>query len=106
MLIVGGYKVFSVELEDKLNDLDFIANSAVVGVADEIRSGNDIVNVFIELSDAFKCADQADLEAPLIAFCRENMSPYKVPKKVHFTDAIPVTAIGKLDKKALRDRLA
>lgn len=106
MLIVGGYKVFSVELEDKLNDLEFIANSAVIGVADEVRPGNDIVNVFIELTEDFKQADQADLEAQLVAFCRENMSPYKVPKKVHFIDAIPLTAIGKLDKKVLRDLLA
>ncbi len=106
MLIVGGYKVFSVELEDKLKNLDFITNSAIIGVADKARPGNDIVNVFIELSEDFKQADQADIEAQLMAFCRENMSPYKVPKKVHFIDAIPLTAIGKLDKKVLRDLLA
>ena len=106
MLIVGGYKVFSVELEDKLKNLDFIANSAIIGVTDKARPGNDIVNVFIELSEEFKQADQADIEAQLMAFCRENMSPYKVPKKVHFIDAIPLTAIGKLDKKVLRDLLA
>jgi len=105
MLIVGGYKVFSVEVEDKLNDLDFIANSAVVGVADEARPGNDIVNVFVELTESSKQTDPTELEAQLLAFCRENMSPYKVPKKVHFIDAIPLTAIGKLDKKVLRDQL-
>jgi long-chain acyl-CoA synthetase len=105
MLIVGGFKVFSVELEDKLNNLDFVANSAVVGVADEVRPGNDIVNLFVELMPANAGDPQDDLHDQIIAYCREHMSPYKIPKKVHFIQAIPLTAIGKLDKKVLRDRL-
>ena len=36
------------------------------------------------------------------AYCRENMAPYKVPKIIEFIDAIPLTAVGKVDKKALR----
>jgi long-chain acyl-CoA synthetase len=105
MLIVGGFKVFSVELEDKLNNLDFVANTAVVGVADEVRQGNDIVNLFVELMPA-NVGDQHELlREQIIAYCREHMSPYKIPKKVHFIDAIPLTAIGKLDKKVLRERL-
>ena len=106
MLIVGGFKVFSVEVEDKLNNLVFVAKTALVGVADKARPGNDIVTLFVELMAA-NVGDQHDiLRADIIAYCRENMSPYKVPKKVHFIDAIPLTAIGKLDKKVLRDRLA
>ena len=106
MLIVGGFKVFSVEVEDKLNNLVFVAKTALVGVADKARPGNDIVTLFVELMAA-NVGDQHDiLRADIIAYCRKNMSPYKVPKKVHFIDAIPLTAIGKLDKKVLRDRLA
>lgn len=106
MLIVGGFKVFSVEVEDKLNNLDYVANTAVVGVADEARPGNDIVNLFVALMPANANDDQADLREKIIAYCRQNMSPYKIPKQVHFIDAIPLTTIGKLDKKVLRDRLA
>jgi len=105
MLIVGGFKVFSVELEDKLNNLDYIANTAVIGIADEVRPGNDIVNLFVELMPSNAGDDQAVLREEIIAYCRQNMSPYKVPKRVHFVDAIPLTNIGKLDKKVLRDRL-
>jgi long-chain acyl-CoA synthetase len=105
MLIVGGFKVFSVELEDKLNNLDFVANAAVVGVSDEARPGNDIVTLFVELMPANVGDQHNRLTDDIIAYCRENMSPYKVPKKVHFIDAIPLTTIGKLDKKVLRDRL-
>jgi len=105
MLIVGGYKVFSVELEDKLNSLDFISNTAIIGVPDKIRPGNDVVNLFVELMPEAKDQNQADLEEEVIAFCRKNMSPYKVPKAVHFIDAVPLTVVGKIDKKVLRDRL-
>jgi long-chain acyl-CoA synthetase len=105
MLIVGGFKVFSVELEDKLNNLDFIHSTAVVGVPDEARPGNDIVNLFVELTAEAKAMDSVALREQIIAYCRANMSPYKVPKAIHFVDAIPLTVVGKLDKKVLRDRL-
>jgi len=105
MLIVGGFKVFSVELEDKLNNLEYIANTAVVGIADEARPGNDVVNLFVELMPDNLSDDHENLRDDIIAYCRENMSPYKVPKKVHFIDAIPLTSIGKLDKKVLREKL-
>ena len=106
MLIVGGFKVFSVEVEDKLNSLDFIGNSAVIGCPDKERPGNDIVNLFVELAPEAKGRDESELEDEIIAYCRKNMSPYKVPKAIHFVDAIPLTVVGKLDKKVLRDRLS
>jgi long-chain acyl-CoA synthetase len=105
MLIVGGFKVFSVEVEDKLNSLDFIANSAVVGCADEARPGNDIVNLFVELTADAKARDHGVLKEEIIVYCRKTMSPYKVPKEIHIIDAIPLTVVGKLDKKLLRERL-
>jgi long-chain acyl-CoA synthetase len=102
MLIVGGYKVFSVEVEDKLSAFDEIAACAIIGTKDEDRPGNDIVNLFVELSPAHKNTDQDALRDKIIAFCREKMAAYKVPKKIHFIDAIPLTPVGKIDKKALR----
>ena len=102
MLIVGGFKVFSVELEDKLQTLDCIAASAVIGTPDEQRQGNDIVNLFVELTANARTRDPAEVEEEILAFCRENMAPYKVPKVIRRVDAIPLTAVGKIDKKALR----
>jgi non-ribosomal peptide synthetase component E (peptide arylation enzyme) len=40
-----------------------------------------------------------------MAFCRENMAAYKVPKRIHIVEPLPLTVIGKIDKKALRARL-
>ena len=102
MLIVGGYKLFSVEVEDKLQALDCVASSAVIGTPDEKRPGNDIVNLYVELTPEARERDSAEVEAEIVAFCREHMAPYKVPKAIHIIDAIPLTAVGKIDKKSLR----
>ena len=49
-------------------------------------------------------ASPAEREQEIVSFCRENLSPYKVPREVFFVDAIPLTSVGKIDKKALRKR--
>jgi len=102
MLIVGGFKVFSVEVEDKMSKMTIIERSAVIGTADEKRPGNDVVNLYVELTAAGKALAHTQIKNDVIAFCRENMAAYKVPKMVHIIDQIPLTAVGKIDKKALR----
>ncbi len=102
MLIVGGYKVFSVEIEDKLKALDGVAQSAVIGTPDAGRPGNDVVNLYVELTPAARARGEDAMRAEILAFCRENMAPYKVPKRIVFVEQIPVTAVGKIDKKQLR----
>jgi long-chain acyl-CoA synthetase len=106
MLIVGGFKVFSVEIEDKLKEVDAVAESAVVGTPDEARPGNDIVNLYVQLSPDAAARDPDEVRSEIIGWCRENLSPYKVPKNVQFIDAIPLTVVGKIDKKVLRDLAA
>ncbi len=102
MLVVGGFKVFSVEVEDKLAGLPMVAGSAVIGTPDLRRPGNDIVNLYVTLSPEYQSRDEAGLRDELIAWIRENMAAYKVPKKIIFIDAIPLTPVGKIDKKKLR----
>lgn len=106
MLIVGGFKVFSVEVEDKLKSLDYIVESAVIGKPDPKRAGNDIVNLYVQLTPEAADRDPEEVIEDIKTFCRANMSPYKVPKHIHLIDEIPLTPIGKLDKKALRQAYA
>lgn len=106
MLIVGGFKVFSVELEDKLSALPFIEMSAVVGQPDKARPGNDIVNLFVQLSEDHNSKDEDELRKEIMEFFAANMAVYKKPKVIHFIDAIPLTPIGKINKKELRASLA
>jgi len=102
MLIVGGYKVFSREVEETLYQHPDIEFCAIVGVPDEKRPGNEIVKAVIQLTSEARKKDEKQLKEEIIAFCRENKSPYKVPKIVEIIDEIPLTAVGKVDKKVLR----
>lgn len=105
MLIVGGYKVFSVEVEGKLAALPFIAMSAVVGRPDTERPGNDVTQLYVQLKPGVAESEEKLCEE-IVAFCRANMAPYKVPKEIFFIPAIPLTSVGKIDKKVLRQKAA
>jgi len=101
MLIVGGYKVFSVEVETKLQELPFVAMSAVVGRPDTDRPGNDVVQLYVQVRPGTELSE-AEMRESITDFCRVNMAPYKVPREIHFLAVLPLTSVGKIDKKALR----
>ncbi|MBI9084420.1 MAG: long-chain fatty acid--CoA ligase [Desulfobacterales bacterium] len=102
MLIVGGFKVFSREVEEKLYEHPGVEFCAIVGLPNPDRPGSEIVKAVVQRSEAGRENSEDGLKADIIAFCRENMAPYKVPKIVEFIGQIPLTAVGKVDKKALR----
>ena len=49
-------------------------------------------------------SDPDKVRAGILEFCRAEMAAYKVPKVIHLVDAIPLTPVGKIDKKALREQ--
>ena len=102
MLIVGGYKVFSREVEEVLSHIPSVELCAIIGVPNPEKQGSETVKAFIQLAGEYAGHDKGQLEQEILAYCQENMSPYKVPKIVEFVDQIPLTAVGKVDKKALR----
>ena len=102
MIIVGGYKVFSREAEETLYEHPAVEYCAFVGVPNTERPGSELVKAVIQLKPEYRGKDEEELKQDIIGFCRENMSPYKVPKILAFTDEIPLTSVGKVDKKALR----
>lgn len=106
MIVVSGFKVFSVEVEDKLSALGFIANSALIGSPDPQRPGSEIVNLYVELTPEGQQRHPDSIREDILAFCRAEMTAYKVPKRIHIVDAIPLTAVGKIDKKKLRVQAA
>ena len=106
MIIVSGFKVFSVEVEDKLSGLEFIALSALIGSPDVKRPGSETVNLYVQLTPEAKQLDPNQVQTDILEFCRAEMSAYKVPKVVHLVDVIPLTPVGKVDKKVLRERAA
>ena len=102
MIIVGGYKVFSNDVEQKLSVHPAIELCAVVGFAHPGRPGSELVKLVVKKSSA--CAGRTDesIKEEIMAFARDKLAPYKVPKVIEFVDAMPLTSIGKVDKKALR----
>jgi len=102
MINVSGYKVFSREVEDTLDKHPAIECCAIVGIPDPDRPGSELVKAIIQLSNSHKDKDRVELEQEIIEYCRKNMSPYKRPKTIEFVDQLPLTSVGKVDKKALR----
>ena len=99
MIVTGGFNVYPREIEDVLGAHPLVSNCAVVGVQDA-RWGEAVKAVVVLRAGAEPCADQ------LIALVREKKGPVHAPKTVDFVDAIPMTALGKPDKKALRAHYA
>jgi acyl-CoA synthetase (AMP-forming)/AMP-acid ligase II len=102
MLNVGGYKVFSREVEETLYEHPAIEFCAIIGLENPDRPGSEIVKAVIQLKSSYREKDRGALETEIKEYCAENMAPYKRPKKIEFTDAIPLTTVGKVDKKELR----
>ncbi|MCA1960025.1 MAG: AMP-binding protein [Desulfomonile sp.] len=102
MLSVSGFKVFSRELEEKLYEHPAIEFCAIVGVPNPKRPGSDIVRLVYQPSQSYKSQDPEQTKKEILEFARKNFAPYKVPKIIDSVDAIPLTAVGKVDKKALR----
>ncbi|HEY6310713.1 MAG TPA: FadD3 family acyl-CoA ligase [Streptosporangiaceae bacterium] len=98
MYICGGFNVYPAEVEQVLARLDGVAESAVVGVPDP-RLG--------EVGRAYLVArpGQALGEADVLAFCRERLANYKVPRRVVFRDALPRNPSGKVVKRQLMEEL-
>jgi acyl-CoA synthetase (AMP-forming)/AMP-acid ligase II len=99
MFIVGGFNAYPAEIEALLLRHPGVAQAAVVGVPD-VALG--------EVGCAFVVpAPDATLEPrAVISWARENMSNYKVPRRVIFVDALPANVNGKIDKATLRTRAA
>lgn len=97
MIISGGMNVYTTEVENAIQTCPGVGEVAVVGVPDP--DWGEAVTAFVVPERANGLA-----ESDIIGHCRQVLSKYKVPKRVHFRDALPVTVYGKLDKKALRQQ--
>ena len=104
MIIVSGFKVFSVEVENELSALDCIALSALIGSHDDRRPGSEIVNLYVQLTEEAGRREAKEVQEEILDFCRANLAKYKVPKNIHLIDEMPLTGAGKVDKKVLRTR--
>jgi acyl-CoA synthetase (AMP-forming)/AMP-acid ligase II len=99
MLIVGGFNVYPAEVENALLGHDAIAQVAVVGVRDQ-RMGE------VAMAYVVAAPHQTVDPAAIVAWARERLANYKVPRYVVAIEALPTNATGKILKDELRARAA
>lgn len=97
MVLVSGFNVYPNEVEDVLAKHPGVLEAAVIGVPDP-HSG--------ELVAAYVVRKDPSLTAETVReFCRENLTAYKVPRRIEFRDTLPKTNVGKVLRRALRDEV-
>ena len=97
MIIAGGYNIYPDEVDGVLMAHPAVHESGTVGVPDPKRG--ETVRSFVALRDGFEAT-----EAELIAHCRTQLAPYKVPRSIEFLDELPKSSALKILRRKLRDR--
>jgi long-chain acyl-CoA synthetase len=95
LVIRGGFNVFPRDVEDALLEHPAVGAAAVIGRPDP-RLGEEVV-AFVSLRNGSSATPDQ-----LIEFARERVGRHKYPREVHIVDAVPLTPVGKVDRKALR----
>jgi fatty-acyl-CoA synthase len=97
MIVSGGFNVFPREIEDVLTTHPSVAAAAVIGVPDD-KWGEAVTALVVARPGEQVSPDE------LILLVRERKGSIAAPKAIEFIDAIPMTPVGKADKRALRAR--
>ncbi|MFX0061250.1 MAG: AMP-binding protein [Candidatus Hermodarchaeota archaeon] len=104
MIIVGGYKVFSSKVEDILTKHPATGMIALIGVPNPERPGSELVKAFIQLNPDFEYdGDEQALKEDITNFAKEKCAPYEVPKIIEIVEELPLTLVGKVHKRLLRE---
>src|SRR2546422_195748 len=97
IILCSGYNVYPREVEEVLFMHPAIGEAAAIGVPDPYRG--ETVKAFVVLK-----AGKTATEAEVIAFCKERLAPFKVPKAVEFATALPMSLVGKVLRRQLREQ--
>ena len=95
MILVGGLVVYSIEVEGVINNHPGVVESGVIGIPDKLRG--EVVKALVVPK-----AGESLKEKEIIAYCKEKLESFKVPKEVEFRDSLPKTTSGKIEKRSLR----
>ncbi len=94
VIMCSGYKVFPSRVEDAIRMHEAVMETAVIGVPDDYRG--ETPKAFVRLHDGRVLTDGA-----LKAFLKDKLSPIEMPEFIEFREELPLTAVGKISKKAL-----
>lgn len=96
LIIASGFNVYPREVEEVLYMHPSVLEAAAIGVPDPYRG--ETVKAFVALKPGATATDRE-----LIAFCRERLAAFRVPRQIEFRTELPKSAIGKVLRRALRD---
>ncbi|GAF70333.1 unnamed protein product, partial [marine sediment metagenome] len=96
LIIRGGFNISPREVEEVLYTHEKVLDTAVIGAPD--KSQREAVKAFVVLKEG-----ESSSAKEIVDFCREHLSPYKVPRFVEFVDSLPKSATGKVLRKELRE---
>jgi len=96
MIISGGYNIYPREIDEVLYEHPKVADAVCVGVPHSSRG--EIVKAYIVPREG-----QTIQKKEIIAFCREKLANFKVPKQIEFREELPKTIVGKILRRTLRD---
>jgi len=94
ILGAGGYNIYPREVEDVLYEHPQVLEVAAAGIP--VEGKGERVKVYVVLKSG-----ETATEEEIVAFCKENLAPYKVPKFVEFRDELPKTTVGKILRRVL-----
>ncbi len=95
LILVSGFNVYPNEIEDVVAGHPGVENCAVIGVPDE-KTG-EAAKLFIVASDQNLTAEE------IKAFCKDKLTAYKMPRQIEFRDELPMTPVGKILRRELKD---
>ena len=96
MIIAGGFNIYPREVDEVLYQHPKVAEAVTVGIPDEYRG--ETIKAFIVLKPGESATDKE-----IVAFCKEKLTGYKIPRLIEFRDALPKSAVGKILRKILRE---
>lgn len=98
MILTRGFNVYPREVEEVLFQHPAVAEAAVIGMPDEYRGES--VAAYIVLKAGFQPTEETRKQ--IIALCKQELTPYKVPKRLEFRDSLPKSLVGKVLRRELR----
>jgi long-chain acyl-CoA synthetase len=101
MILVSGFNVYPNEIENVIANMKGIREVSVIGVVDENSGEVPKAIIVKEDQNDFNLTDK-----DVIQYCREHLTPYKVPRFVEFTDELPKSYVGKVLRRELRGNVS
>lgn len=98
MILVSGFNVYPNEIEDVVACHEKVSEVAAIGIPHD-KSG-EVVKIFVVKKDESLTVDE------LVAYCKENLTGYKMPKEIEFMKDLPKTNVGKILRRKLKENNA